>query len=165
MQTKTKTRLTLLTALVGTLALGGTALARPGGGHGHRGHGGGPAARFVKMIERLDLTEEQEVRAVRLRRQLRKERKALRPQMQQARKTMMAEMAKDTPNASAIEAAMDRMAALRQQQAKRSLAAVLELHATLTPAQKAKLREHLERMDKKMDERRERKMRRGRGGE
>lgn len=132
--------------LAGALALAGYAEARPGHRGGH-GHGRGPQKMFFKAMERLDLTESQEVELVRMRRTLREESKGMREQMRASHRTLMAEMKKDTPNREEIKAIVKSGAAQRAQMAERFIDKALDFHALLSADQKAKLAEMIEKRE------------------
>lgn len=155
--TKTKTsprRILMLGALVGAMALGGAAFAHPGGGGKARGmRAGGPAAKMLRAMGDLDLSEAQEVQLVRIRRELRKEHKALRTSMKEDRKTAFAEMKKDSPNPQLLHDMLDRHAAARTALAHKALDRALTFHRNLTPAQKAQLTEKMQRFEKRMKRR------------
>lgn len=152
MLTKTKTKKTLLavSALVGTLALGGVALARPGG-PGHHGRGG--PMKMLRLMEGLDLTEQQELELVRIRRALREERRAARAEMQARVKALVAELDQETPNPQLFHAFIDDVSARRTKAMHDTVDRFLKLHATLTPAQRAELSEKLERIERFMERR------------
>ncbi len=148
---KTNKGLVTATALVGIIALGGTAAAK-GFGHG----GGFP---MMRILRHLDLTEEQEVQAVKLRRAMREQRKAARQQMKDTMDRVRLELAKAEPDPQVLHAAVD--AATEQMKASMHGAVdqFLTLHKTFTPEQ----REELSRMMEKMKERHEQRRRRFRG--
>lgn len=159
MKTKTSTpqRLLVLSALVGSMALGGVAMARPGGPGGHRGmREGGPAMRLLRAMEDLDLSEQQEVQLVRIKRELRKENKDLRTAMRADGQATFTELQKETPNAQRLHEMLDRHTAARTAAMHKALDKVLAFHATLTPAQRTQLQEKLQRFQKRMERRRQR---------
>lgn len=145
-----------LGALAGGLGLASIAHARPFGGHGpgHGPHGFGRG--FLRLIERLDLTEAQEVEAVRLRRALREEGQKLREATSAELRAIAAEMKKETPDRDAIHRRLDAAAERMRGMAHVAADAVLDFHAKLTPAQKAEVARHIEKRETRMQAWRER---------
>lgn len=149
-------------SVVSALALGGVALAGPHKGRGGPGGPGGFGFRLMRMVNHLDLTEEQEVKAVRLRHQLKEEMKAMKGDREQTMKTIAAELKKPTPDAAKLHGIADQMMARMTKMTHATIDKFLELHATFTPEQREKLGTQLE----KRADRRERRMRdRGAGKE
>lgn len=122
----------------------GAAAAWAGPGHG--GPGGGMwMGRLQRMIQHLDLSEEQEVQAVRLFRGVREKAEATREQHKANRQRVAEELAKPEPDARALHAMLDEMAQARTQIGHEAIDAFLQLHATLTPEQRFELKELMER--------------------
>lgn len=141
--------------LLGAVALAGIADARPG--HGKRGHGGpGMFGRtFFKMVQHLDLSEEQEVAAVRLRRSMREEMKSIREGMRTDMSAIADEMKKTTPDRQRIHQLLDAVNARKQQMAHTMADKALDFHANLTPDQKAEVAKIIEERQARHAERRE----------
>lgn len=157
MTTPRNKKLILATTVVASLALAGAAIAHPGGGRG-RGPGGGPfGMKLMRLVHKLDLTEEQEVKAVRLRRQLREEHKASKLDRKQLMTDVAAELKKPQPDAQKLHGIADQMLARMNKMTHSAIDKFLELHATLTPDQRAELADGMERRAK-------RKGRKGRRG-
>jgi Spy/CpxP family protein refolding chaperone len=174
-------RLLLASTLAATMALGGVALAQPGPGacqgggdcmgqgpgRGHGGrHGGpggmGPAGKLLRLMETLDLTEQQEVALVRLRRELREEGKANFEARKADRVAMAAELAKATPNAAVFHQHLDQRLERQRVQGHAMIDKVLKFHATLSPEQKQALAERLTQVQDRMQKRFERRGAKGR---
>ncbi|MEL6186923.1 MAG: periplasmic heavy metal sensor [Myxococcota bacterium] len=137
--------------VAGALALAGFADARPGHHRGGSGHG--PQRMFFKAMERLDLTEAQEVELVRMRRALREEAKSVRSSMRDSHQTLLAEMKKPTPNREEIKAIVKSGAAQRAQMAERFIDRALDFHALLSADQKTKLVEMIEKRQARWERR------------
>ena len=131
-------------ALVGVLAIGGSATAH---GFGRGGHG----FPMMRVLRHLDLTEAQEIQAVKIRRALRAQHKAARAQMDATMNNVRAELGKANPNAQVLHGAVDQ--AMDQMKAGLHTAVdqFLVLHQTLTPEQRAKLIQAMDRMKKRRD--------------
>ena len=132
-------------AVVGMLAIAGTATAK--------GFGGGFP--MMRVLRHLDLTEEQEVQAVRMRRAMREQFKATRTQMAATMDLVKAELAKENPNADVLHNAIDTAAKQMKSSMHNGVDQFLVLHKTFTPEQRAELVEM-------MDKLKERRGRRGR---
>ena len=137
-------------ALVGLLAIGGTATAQGFG----RGHGGGFP--LMRVLRHLDLTEAQEVQAVRMRRALREQRKAARKEMEAAIDKAKAELAKSNPDPQVLHAAVDEAAAQMQKGLHMAVDQFLELHKTFTPEQRERMVKVMDRVKERRQKRRER---------
>lgn len=123
----------------GLLALGISAAAFAGPGHGFkRGFGGGPM-RLLHLAETLDLTEEQEVKAIRMRRAIRKEMKANRQQMRASFDTVLAELEKPNPDPAKLHTLVDEATQRMNKVMHGSVDEYLELHKTFSAEQRQKL--------------------------
>ena len=147
-------------ALVGSVGLASEASAHNGcsGGRGDFG-----ARKLLRLMHDIDLTEEQELKAVRLRRQLRKMHKANRAAMRSDMDAMMSELEKPNPDSAVIRGTVERAMERMQKGAQQAVDAFLELHATLTPEQRAEVRERVGEIRERMERRQERRRGRSRG--
>jgi Spy/CpxP family protein refolding chaperone len=153
-----KKRLVFATTMIAALALTGAAFAHGGGGpRGRGGMGGGIGMKLMRAVKHLDLTEEQEVKAVRLRRQMREERQAGKLDHQAMMKDVAAELRKERPDARKLHGIADQVIARMTKMTHSAIDRFLELHATFSPDQRAKLGEMTEK-------RANRKGKRGRRG-
>ena len=142
-------------ALVGALAIAGTATAQ--------GFGRGGGFPMMKMLRRLDLTEEQEIQAVKIRRAMREQRKAARSQMKAAMEQARLELSKESPDPQVLHAAVDQATEQMKASMHSAVDQFLALHKTFTPEQREQLNRMMERMKDRHERRRHR--RRGRQGE
>lgn len=138
--------------LVAALSVVGIAQARPFGPHGPGPHGFGRG--FMRMMNGLDLTEQQELEAVRMRRAMREAGQEVREATRADMTAVAEELKKENPNRAfvheRINAAGGRMQNLANEMADR----VLDFHAKLTPAQKAEVAKRIERHQARAEERR-----------
>lgn len=148
---------------------------RPGG-EPHMGRHGGPmmgrrggmmgggAMRMRMMLRDLDLSEQQRDKLADV--HDRQQRKAIQAEadLRLARLDLAKLMRADKPDQRAIDAQIDRMAALRAGLQKSRVAAMLELRAMLTPEQQKKLREGRDEGDGGPRIRIERRIREGHEG-
>ena len=134
-----KTR--ILLPVLGGLALvglGGAALAEPGGeATGAKRHRGG-------LCAKLECTEqqEQELRAVMT--ELREDAKGDREAIKRLHGTIAAEFAKARPDEDAMKAAMKQIDVHQRELEERGFDAMMEIHALLTPEQRAKVAKAME---------------------
>ncbi len=139
----------LLGLVVGTLGIGTVAFARPFGGGGF----GMPGMGILRMVERLELTEQQEVQAVRLRREVREEMKGMRAQTHAEMGQVIDELAKPTPDARKIHGVVDNALARMGKLAHAVVDKALAFHATLSPEQKQTLAEDAKRFHERAQQR------------
>ncbi len=140
-------------ALVGVMAVAGTATAQGGFGRGR----GFP---MMRVLRHLNLTEEQEVQAVRMRRAMREHRKASRVRMEAALEAVKVELAKPNPDPQVLRRAVDDAAEQMKSGMHKAVDQFLKLHSTFDEEQ----REQLVRIMDKAKERHQRQRRRF-GGE
>ena len=139
--TKKKTLIIGLTASIFLLGATGLAVARPGGG-GFFGH------RMGRLIQQLDLTEEQQDLALELRSEMRSKRKAMRSQMLETMQTVASELEKPQPDSARLhQVANDRLEVMRTQM-HQHIDNLLKLHSTLSDEQRTKLVRQLQRARK-----------------
>lgn len=154
---KRRRALAAVAVLTGALGLAGLAQAGPfGGGHGHPG-GGFFGRGLARLMDRLDLTEAQEVAAVRMRRSLREEGRTLRQQNRADVQAMMVELKNETPNPEAVHARIDATLTRMRERAHRVADEVLRFHATLDADQKAELAKAIDRRQARFERMRERR--------
>lgn len=145
-----------LLILSGLLALGLSAVAFAGPGHGFRRFGGPPMMRLLHLAERLDLTEEQEVKAVRMRRAIRKEVKANRQQMRASYDALLLELEKQNPDPAKLHRMVDDATKRINKVMHTSVDEYLEFHKTLSDEQRQTLVDEARDMRKHRKQRRER---------
>ncbi len=148
-------KLLLVSGIVGALAVSSVAVAGPGFG------GRGGFGRLFKMIQRLDLTEEQEVLAVRLHRQIRAERKEIRQGMKGQMQTVIAELEKENPDPAKLHGMADQITAQMNKSMHGTIDKYLQLHSTLSESQR---KEMVDTMRQHMDRSKKRRGRRGKRG-
>jgi uncharacterized membrane protein len=135
---------------------GGVAFAGQFGGHGGGGpHGwGGPMA-LMQLVNRLDLSDQQELQLIKIRKSMHQEGKQARQEMQANISQIADELEKPAPNASKIHGVADQAMQRFSKVVHGAIDQFLTLHATLTPDQRETLvqsiREHqaqrMERLD------------------
>lgn len=133
-------------AIIGTLGFAGTAMARPGGHF--------PGMGLMRLLSRMDLTEQQEVKAVRLRRAMADEAEQSRKEVHQLVATAIPELEKAQPDARKLHGLVDQISEKMSKVAHSAIDKYLELHATFTPEQRQTLVESA----KTFHERAERRM-------
>lgn len=146
MMTKTPKLLILSTALAGIFALSSVAVAHPSAGSQRGRAQGGPAAKMIRAMGNLELSEAQDVQLVRLRRSLKKDRRALRANRMADKAAMRAELGKSQPNAQVFHDLIDKKMNARRVAAHSATDKVLAFFVTLNPEQK---QEVLRMMDSK----------------
>ncbi len=99
--------------------------------------------RAEKLIEQLDLSEEQAEQIRTIREEARAENEDLRTQVQQAREQMRSLLDSDASNAE-LEQQHERMQALHQQMGDRRFQTMLQIREVLTPEQQQQLAELME---------------------
>lgn len=147
-------RITKLAALVGTVAtlsFGAVALAGPGGHHG------APEGAILHAIKELDLSTEQVEMLKAIREANRDEHEANRAQREKTMEVFKAELQSDSPDAAKLHALIDAREADMVQRAHDRLDTLLEIHAVLTPEQRAQIATKLEEMRERHDGMRERR--------
>lgn len=143
-------------ALTGLVGAAHVAQARPHGGHGF-GPGAGLMGRgMMRMLDRLDLSESQELTAVRMRRALREEGKLLRQAARADMKEVAEELKKPDPDRAKILSLVDANATRMKAMAEKVTNQLLDFHAQLTPAQKAEVAQMIEKRQARMAERKKR---------
>ena len=158
---KRSVKIPLFAALASlVVVVGATTIASAHGGPGARGGFG--AMRLMRFIHDLDLTEAQEVKVVRLRRQLRETHQAQREAMRSDMDAVMSELEKPTPDRAAIRATVDRALERMRTNAYQAVDAFLDLHATLTPEQRAQIKTRVAEVRDRAERRRDRRGRKGR---
>ncbi len=141
-------RLIVAGALVGVMAIGGTAMAK--------GFGRGGGFPLMRIMRHLDLTEEQEIQAVKIRRAMREKRKAAREQRRATLSQVHAELGKETPDPQILHAAIDQAAAQMTAGMHEAVDQFLTLHQTFTPEQREELTRVMAKMKKRHEHRRAR---------
>lgn len=144
---------TMLATVFGvTLGLAGSALAQPGGlpERPHAKRGGERANPMAAMLKQLDLSEEQQALAKGLRGELREtqsEQRAVRAELGQQ---MMTELASGSPNAKKLHQLVDERAELEAAAAHARMDAMMEIMASLSDEQRARMSElAAERMERR----------------
>jgi Spy/CpxP family protein refolding chaperone len=121
------------------LALASAAIAGPGGPGGQ-----GPVRR---VLQELDLSEEQRTEIRGIFEEARAEHESIREGLDGVRGRFRAELAKPSPSATALHAIVDERAALETQLAHDRVDDLLEVHAVLTEDQRAELARLLEEFE------------------
>ncbi len=132
---------------IGLLALSGAAMAgkRPGHHHGRM-----LGMHVLRVFHSIDLNEEQELKLVRIRRGLRQEAKKARQSFRTQMPDIVDELQKPEPNAAQIHSFADQMFDQFRQAAHKTIDQILELSRTLTPEQRATLKQKTEKIQKRM---------------
>lgn len=150
-------RITKLAAVIGTfatLSLGAVAIAGP---HGPGHHGPpGPEGAILQAIKQLDLTDEQVQMLKEIRETNRAEHEKARADRERTMQVFKRELLSDNPNAERLHKLIDDREAEMVQRAHDRLDTMLEVHAVLTPDQRAQIGEKLEEMRERHEERRAR---------
>lgn len=158
-------RITKLAAVVGTLAtltIGAVAVAGP---HGPGPHGPpGPEGAILHAIKQLDLTDEQVALLEDIRDSNKAEHEAAKADRERTMQVFKKELLSDNPNAARLHKLIDDREAEMVKRAHDRLDTMLEIHAVLTPEQRAQVAANLEEMKERFEERRER-FEEGRGDE
>lgn len=137
-------------ALIATLGFAGTAIARPGGMGGHF-----PGMGLMRLIGRLDLTEQQELKAVRLRRAMADEAEQNRKEIHNAIGAVIPELEKAQPDARKLHGVVDQISERMAKMAHGAIDRYLELHATFSPEQRQTLVETAKDFHQRVEERME----------
>lgn len=138
----------VLGVATGLFAVSGAALADR-----DRPKRGLPGMAFMRVIDDLDLTEEQEIKAIRVRRNLREQAEEARREMDGTMGKVAVELAKANPDATKLHAIADEVIKRIQKVTHSAIDQVLELHRTLSPEQRETLANRLERIEARRDER------------
>jgi Spy/CpxP family protein refolding chaperone len=102
-----------------------------------------PAQRpFLKMIQELNLTQDQKTKLKALRQQMKEPRQQIIEQMKGIRKKIKEELLKDKPLKSALDGYASQLGDLSKQIAQKLADHLLQVKAVLTPEQFAKLVNH-----------------------
>ncbi len=146
MNTRNSTRKVFVSALVALLVVGMAAVALaqgPGQGRGGRGGFGdgdfGPEMRMERMVQRLDLNEEQVTTITEIRTKGRTENLELRKQMMRLRNEKRGEMLKDDPATKTVLGLTTEMGDLRTKMQTNRMSTRLEVRKVLTPEQRDKM--------------------------
>lgn len=142
---------------LGLVAMGGAAMARPGGGKGHGGFGG---MMMMRLFGELDLSEQQELKAIRMRRNLQEQGEEARKETFKSLEPAIAELGKAQPDARKMHALADEAIARYSKIVHSAIDQALDLHSTLTAEQRTTL---VTRANEMHDRREERMERRDRG--
>ncbi len=130
----------MIGTLVGVLAVGGVAMA--GGPHGGGGFFGG---RIARLMERLNLTEQQQLKAIQIRSAIKERRKDAKGSRGADMELIAAELAKPNPDKAKLHALADQRIAEMQKNMHFTIDQFLELHGTLTAEQRTQLVESLKK--------------------
>ena len=133
-------------ALVGALAIGGTATAK--------GFGRGGGFPLMRIMRHLDLTEEQEIQAVKIRRAMREKRKAARQEMQATMDRVRLELTKENPDPQVLHGAVDQAAAQMTAGMHEAVDQFMTMHKTFSPEQREKLIQVMDKMKQRHERRR-----------
>jgi hypothetical protein len=146
-------RLIFSLALISTLAIGGVAMAQAGGGFF-----GMPGQRFARVLEKLNLSDQQENLALDIRDEIHRQGKGMRQQHQVAMETVITELEKPKPDAQKLNALADQQIDNLRKMVHVGIDKFLTLHATFSDQQRrdfsAELR-HMQDMAKRMHESKE----------
>ncbi len=130
--------------VAGCVALAGSAVAQPQDGEGpwrHRGHRGPPKIDFIleQYAERLQLEPETQQEIRRIAAASRSEGDGIRGRVRAERKELRAMLDAENPDEAEIMQKADAVGALRSEEHKNRLRALLRIRALLTPEQRAEL--------------------------
>jgi Spy/CpxP family protein refolding chaperone len=131
--------------LIASLAVGGVALARGPGGGG----GGFFGPRMARLLEDLNLTEQQKDLAIDIRVGLKKQAKAMRRAHIASMDEVAAELAKPKPDAAKLHRILDQRAEEMRKLGHQAVDQFLTLHATLSNEQRAQLVAKLQKMEER----------------
>jgi Spy/CpxP family protein refolding chaperone len=109
--------------------------------HHHQGHFGAGSRVYHNRLAQLDLSQDQRDRIARVRDARGRDMVQKRADLQMARLDLRKLLRSEKPDQDAINAEIDRMAAIRADMQKSGVGARLEIRSILTDAQRAKLRE------------------------
>jgi len=158
---RTRNKLIATFGIVSMLGLGGAALARPPGGPGggpggHGGPGGGIfgmlGPRFGKLLQKLELTEQQEDLLFEVRQDMRKQRKTGRQAHLQTLDTVIAELDKPQPDAAKIKKAIDANIEQMRKNMYSGVDGFMRFHQSLDAKQRQELVHQLRRVQKHADQ-------------
>jgi Spy/CpxP family protein refolding chaperone len=116
--------------------------AEPGEGPGGPG---GPGRRLERMIQTLGLNATQQQKVQAILDAAKPKREEIRGQMRKAFDEMRALLDQDTPEQAAVLAQADRIGAISTEAHKAMLTTLLAVRAELTPEQRAKLKEEMQK--------------------
>jgi Spy/CpxP family protein refolding chaperone len=120
------------------------------GAYAHRSHG---HDRMDRIAKRLNLDEQQKVKLEAIHEAIRQARQESRDERVALLDEVAAQIKSDQLDQAKVLQLVEQRLARMNQAAPQIIAKVAELHATLTPEQKAKVIEHLERRKGRMQER------------
>lgn len=139
-----RTKILATLAAISTLALGGVALARPGG------HDFGGPHRLMKLVEKLDLTDAQQDLLDDLRLEAMKNRRANKDKRMDTLRAIADEIEKPQVDETKLKALADQHIELMRQNLHARIQGFGKLHRTLSPKQKQELAGQLRRMEKRV---------------
>jgi Spy/CpxP family protein refolding chaperone len=133
---KVRTGFLIAGVLTGALAIGTAALAGPGGGPKGWGHGGMPGLALMHVMERLDLTDQQELQLIKVRKNLHEQGKEARIEMAADVSQVLDEIEKPAPNAQKIHSIADQTIQRFSKIVHSGIDQVLAFHQTLSAEQR-----------------------------
>lgn len=133
------------------LTIGGVALAQPG--DGPRGGGFGPGRMIMRALRGLELTEQQELKGIQIRRSLQAQAKDAHQELKGSLGKVATELEKQTPDRVKLHGLADDVMKKMSAMAHSAIDQVLELHATFSPDQRAKLAAEIREMESRAAER------------
>ncbi len=137
-RSKKRTGLIIGGILAGVLALGGVALAEGGGPKGW-GHGRMPGMALMRAMERLDLSDQQELQLIKIRKNLHQQGKEARQDMAASVSQVLDEIEKPNPDAQRIHGIADQAIQRFSKIVHSGIDQLLAFHQTLSPDQRSTL--------------------------
>jgi Spy/CpxP family protein refolding chaperone len=136
--TKKRTSIIIGGVLAGVLALGGVALAQGGGPNGW-GRGHIPGMALMRAMERLDLTDQQELQLIKIRKNLHQQGMDARQEMAASVSQVLDEVEKPAPDAQKIHSIADQAIQRFSKVVHSGIDQLIAFHQTLTTNQRATL--------------------------
>lgn len=139
---------------LGLVAMGGAAMARPGG---KGGKGGFPGMVMMRLFGDLDLSEQQELKAIRMRRNLQEQGETARKETFKSLEPAIAELGKAQPDARKMHAIADEAIARYSKLVHSAIDQALDFHSSLTAEQRTTLVNRAQEIHDRREERMERR--------